>query len=62
MNSLVGLGAVTAFGAGALSPLIPGVGMEISFLEEPVMLLAVVLLGRALEARARLNASGALRL
>lgn len=36
----------------------PGVGLEPSFLEEPVMLLAIVLLGRTLEARARLRATG----
>jgi len=30
----------------------------VGFLEEPVMLLAFVLLGRALETRARLKASG----
>ncbi len=35
------------------------VGLQSSFLEEPVMLLAIVLLGRTLEARARLKASGA---
>ena len=34
------------------------VGLQSSFLEEPVMLLAIVLLGRTLEARARLKASG----
>ena len=33
-------------------------GLEPSFLEEPVMLLAIVLLGRTLEARARLRATG----
>ncbi|KAK9803639.1 hypothetical protein WJX72_007735 [[Myrmecia] bisecta] len=57
MNSLIGLGAATSFAAGAASTLIPGMGLEVSFLEEPVMLLAVVLLGRTLEARARLKAS-----
>ena len=40
----------------------PGVGLEPSFLEEPVMLLAIVLLGRTLEARARLRATGELAL
>lgn len=58
MNSLVGLGAVTSFTAGLLAPLLPGAALEVSFLEEPVMLLSFVLLGRALEARARLKASG----
>jgi hypothetical protein len=37
---------------------VPGVGLEPSFLEEPVMLLAIVLLGRTLETRARLRATG----
>ena len=59
MNSLVGLGAVTSFAAGLAAPLVPGAALEVSFLEEPVMLLSFVLLGRALEARARLKASGA---
>ncbi len=58
MNSLVGLGAVTSFSAGLAAPLLPGAALEVSFLEEPVMLLSFVLLGRALEARARLKASG----
>ena len=58
MNSLIGLGAATSFTAGTASLLLPGAGLEVGFLEEPVMLLAFVLLGRALEARARLRASG----
>lgn len=58
MNSLIGLGAATSFTAGTASILLPGAGLEIGFLEEPVMLLAFVLLGRALETRARLKASG----
>lgn len=59
MNSLIGLGALTSFAAGVASPLVPGLAFDASFLEEPVMLLAFVLLGRTLEARARLKASGA---
>lgn len=59
MNSLIGLGAMTSFVAGLASPMAPGVAFDTSFLEEPVMLLAFVLLGRSLEARARLKASGA---
>ena len=61
MNSLIGMGAVTSFTAGLAAPLVPGAALEVSFLEEPVMLLSFVLLGRALEARARLRASGAPR-
>ena len=45
MNSLVGLGAVTSFAAGAVSWLKPDGVLDASFLEEPVMLLAFVLLG-----------------
>ena len=60
MNSLIGLGALTSFAAGLASPLAPGLAFDTSFLEEPVMLLAFVLLGRSLEARARLKATGAL--
>jgi hypothetical protein len=59
MNSLIGLGALTSFAAGVAAPLVPGMAFDASFLEEPVMLLAFVLLGRSLEARARLKASGA---
>lgn len=58
MNSLIGLGALTSFAAGVAAPLVPGMAFDASFLEEPVMLLAFVLLGRTLEARARLKASG----
>lgn len=58
MNSLVGVGAVTSFSVGALAPLVPQMGFDPSFMEEPVMLLAFVLLGRALETRARLTAAG----
>jgi Cu2+-exporting ATPase len=38
---------------GAASLVAPGLGFDTSFLEEPVMLLAFVLLGRAMEARAK---------
>ena len=57
MNSLIALGATTSFGAGALTVSIPGFSLDPSFLEEPVMLLAFVLLGRSLEARARVAAT-----
>eukprot|EP00198_Chlamydomonas_reinhardtii_P013256 XP_001702593.1 copper-translocating P-type ATPase [Chlamydomonas reinhardtii] len=66
MNSLVGLGSAASFGVGlagaaASAGLISGPGAaalgalagDATFLEEPVMLLAFVLLGRALEARAK---------
>lgn len=57
MNSLIALGATTSFGAGALTLVIPEFTLDPSFLEEPVMLLAFVLLGRSLEARARAAAT-----
>lgn len=57
MNSLIALGAGTSFAAGAACALLPGFALDPSFLEEPVMLLAFVLLGRSLEARARAAAS-----
>jgi Cu2+-exporting ATPase len=67
MNSLVGVGACAAFGlsiAGAFAPPVVGdYGIPISndFFEEPVLLLAFILLGRALEARARARAASDLR-
>jgi Cu+-exporting ATPase len=57
MNSLIALGATVSFGAGAAAALLPGLEVDASFLEEPVMLLAFVLLGRSLEARARVRAT-----
>ncbi len=59
MNSLIAMGALTSFAAGLATPLVPGLALDGSALEEPIMLLAFVLLGRTLEARARLKASGA---
>jgi len=57
MNSLISLGATTSFSAGVLSALMPDLSIDPSFLEEPVMLLAFVLLGRSLERKARREAS-----
>lgn len=56
MNSLVGLGATTAFGMSAAAALLPQLGWR-TFFEEPAMLLGVVLIGRALEERAKLRAT-----
>eukprot|EP00775_Hariotina_reticulata_P002843 gene2843-3136_t len=53
MNSLVAIGSSTSFSVGAVAALLPQLGFDASFMEEPVMLLAFVLLGRALEARAK---------
>eukprot|EP00854_Cymbomonas_tetramitiformis_P026625 gene26625-32699_t len=61
MNSLVALGSTSAFALSALAVLLPALGWNSDFSEEPVMLLAVVLLGRALERQARNNASSDLR-
>jgi len=57
MNSLISLGATTSFSAGILSAFLPDLSIDPSFLEEPVMLLAFVLLGRSLERKARNEAS-----
>ena len=61
MNSLVAVGCTTSFSAGAASCLLPSLSasqlFDASFLEEPVMLLAFVLLGRTLESRARATAA-----
>ena len=61
MNSLIAVGGLTSFAAGAAAPLFPALGFDVSFMEEPVMLLAFVLLGRTLEARSRLKAAADLR-
>ncbi|KAG0607893.1 hypothetical protein M758_8G062900 [Ceratodon purpureus] len=56
MNTLVGLGAVSSFAVSTAAALLPKLGWQ-AFFEEPVMLLAFVLLGRAVEERAKLQAS-----
>ncbi|KAG0615219.1 hypothetical protein M758_5G024200 [Ceratodon purpureus] len=57
MNTLVGVGASAAFAISAISLANPGLNWDASFFDEPVMLLAFVLLGRSLEGRARAQAS-----
>lgn len=57
MNTLVGFGATAAFSISAVSLANPDLHWDASFFDEPVMLLAFVLLGRALEERARIQAS-----
>lgn len=57
MNTLVGIGASAAFVISAISIANPGLNWDASFFDEPVMLLAFVLLGRSLELRARAQAS-----
>lgn len=56
MNSLVGLGATTAFGISTVAMLLPKLGWR-TFFEEPAMLLGFILLGRALEEKAKIQAS-----
>ncbi|TYJ44007.1 hypothetical protein E1A91_A03G191900v1 [Gossypium mustelinum] len=56
MNTLVGLGALSSFAVSSLAVLIPKLGWR-AFFEEPVMLIAFVLLGRNLEQRAKIKAT-----
>ncbi|KAH7834804.1 hypothetical protein Vadar_019907 [Vaccinium darrowii] len=56
MNTLVGLGALSSFAVSSLAALIPKLGWK-SFFEEPIMLIAFVLLGRNLEQRAKIKAT-----
>jgi P-type Cu2+ transporter len=59
MNTLVGLGTVSAYVASLIALLFPHLGWE-CFFDEPVMLLGFILLGRTLEGQARNRASDAL--
>ena len=61
MNSLIGLGCITSFSVGLLTLLNPSFPLDASFMSEPIMLLGFILLGRALETSARLNATSDLR-
>ena len=56
MNSLVALGACSSFAVSCAAAALPSLGWH-TFFEEPAMLLGVVLVGRALEERAKLQAS-----
>ncbi|MFB2892795.1 heavy metal translocating P-type ATPase [Aerosakkonemataceae cyanobacterium BLCC-F50] len=58
MNTLVGLGAFTAYTASTIALLFPQLGWE-CFFDEPVMLLGFILLGRTLEQQARVKAASA---
>ncbi|MDV2995986.1 MAG: Copper-exporting P-type ATPase [Chroococcidiopsis sp. SAG 2025] len=60
MNTLVGLGALTAYMASLVALLFPQLGWE-CFFDEPVMLLGFILLGRTLEQQARGRAATAFR-
>jgi len=59
MNSLVGLGTLSAYLASCIALLFPQLHWE-CFFDEPVMLLGFILLGRILEGRARFRATAAL--
>ena len=56
MNTLVALGAVSSFAMSVVAVLCPHLGWPLYF-EEPTMLFAFVLFGRAMETRAKLMAS-----
>ncbi|GAQ77947.1 Cation transport ATPase [Klebsormidium nitens] len=56
MNTLVALGALSSFAVSSAAALLPQLKWQ-TFFEEPVMLLAFVLLGRAVEERAKLQAT-----
>lgn len=60
MNTLVGLGATGSYLASCIALLFPSLGWE-CFFDEPVMLLAFILLGRTLEATARRRANSAIQ-
>ncbi|KAG1342359.1 copper-transporting ATPase PAA1, chloroplastic [Cocos nucifera] len=56
MNTLVGLGALSSFLVSSIAAFIPNLGWK-TFFEEPIMLIAFVLLGKNLEQRAKLKAT-----
>ncbi|XP_061372213.1 copper-transporting ATPase PAA1, chloroplastic-like, partial [Gastrolobium bilobum] len=56
MNTLVGLGALSSFTVSLFAVLLPNLGWK-AFFEEPIMLIAFVLLGRNLEQRAKIKAT-----
>jgi len=60
MNSLVGLGTISAYLASTVALFVPQLNWQ-CFFEEPVMLLGFVLLGQALLERAKGKASKAIR-
>lgn len=60
MNTLVSLGALSAYLTSLVALVLPGLGWA-CFFDEPVMLLSFILLGRTLEERARFQATRSLR-
>ena len=60
MNTLVSLGALSAYFTSVAALVFPALGWE-CFFDEPVMLLSFILLGRSLEQRAKFQAASSLR-
>jgi len=60
MNTLVGLGTLSAYMASCIALLFPQLGWE-CFFDEPVMLLGFILLGRTLEKQAKTQAAVSLK-
>lgn len=60
MNTLVSLGALSAYSTSLAALIFPALGWQ-CFFDEPVMLLSFILLGRTLEQRARFQAASSLR-
>jgi P-type Cu2+ transporter len=60
MNTLIGLGTLTAYLASLVALLFPQMGWE-CFFDEPVMMLGFILLGRTLEQQARGRAAAEFR-
>lgn len=60
MNTLVSLGALSAYSTSLAALIFPGLGWE-CFFDEPVMLLSFILLGRTLEQSAKFKATSSLR-
>lgn len=60
MNTLVGLGTLSAYIASCIALLFPQLGWE-CFFDEPVMLLGFILLGRTLEQQAKTQAAVSLK-
>ena len=60
MNTLVSLGALSAYFTSIAALVFPNLGWD-CFFDEPVMLLSFILIGRSLEQRARFRAASSLR-
>ncbi len=56
MNTLIGLGTISAYTASVVALFIPSLGWE-CFFEEPVMIIGFILLGRTLEQQAKHRAA-----